>query len=616
MKPPVPDLSPETVFRQIRDGLLVLDQDGRILFCNDNFLEMIGRGGEDLRGRSCAEIFDGETCRRIDPRHLPPMEDEGQAHFNLSLPSPDGRIRSYCFVASPLRNSEGKVVAVLENFRGMDKLRDMILELEEVTQLAKREKEKTQRVLNSIADGVFTVDRERRILSFSDKMARLTGVPAGEAIGRTCMEVLKATRCDTDCPLMWSFQNGQVVENCPVTLRTPAGEIPVFVTTAFLHDTRGGVAGMTGVVHDRSEVERLRRALEEQRSRHGLLGDSPAMREVIQVVETVADTDAIVLITGESGTGKEIVARTLHRLSSRRDKPFVTVNCASLNDNLLESELFAHVRGAFTGAVRDKPGRFEMAAGGTIFLDEIGDTTPALQVKLLRVLQEKTFERVGDDRSRTVDIRILAATNRDLGALVRNGRFREDLYYRLSVVPIHLPALRQRREDIPLLVQHFIEKFRPLYYRGHEGDFEGISNHALALLMAHDWPGNIRELEHAIEYAMISTTTRRIERASLPAPLRGIGPPATPPPSEAPGESPAGATEAGPDPPPAQAVPQPAGEGSREALRLALERNRWSITRTARELGISRTTLWRRMKALDLSRRSVEADGRPWPPAD
>jgi transcriptional regulator with PAS, ATPase and Fis domain len=396
------------------------------------------------------------------------------------------------------------------------------------------------------------------------------------------MEVLKGTKCQADCPLLWSFANAKSVDRCQETLRPGEGRrLEISVTTAMLHDTEGRLVGLTGIVNDRSEVERLRRRLHEQQAHSRIIGRSPRMRELFQLIDTVSDTDATVLITGDSGTGKEMVARAIHERSARREKPFVTLNCAALNDNLLESELFGHVRGAFTGAVSDKQGRFELAAGGTILLDEIGDTTPALQAKLLRVLQEKTFERVGDTRTRRVDVRVIAATNRDLRSLVDAGRFREDLYYRLAVVPIDLPALRDRREDVPLLVQYFMDKYRPRYFKDREDAFEGISNRALALMMAYDWPGNVRELEHAVEYAMISTTTGRIERAFLPLPLRRLQPPE--------------------DPRDATAPPAAPPEDEEAALRRALEANRWSVARTAAALGISRTTLWRRMRRFELT---------------
>jgi PAS domain S-box-containing protein len=580
------ELSPAWILHHIQDGILALDLDGRILYTNEALLEMVGRLGEDLRGRLGHEVFGPETWTHIDPNRLAPLSGRAELHFNVELPCGTGNPRSYCFLACPLQDAEGKTVGVLENFRGMDKLRDMILQLEEVNRAIQNEKDKSERVMDSIADGILTVDRERRIRSFSSKLEQLTGIRAEQALGRTCMEVLRGTKCDTDCPLLWSFEHSQIVERCQEILSPTGGrQIPVSITTAFLHDQGQEPASLIGVIHDRSELEQLRHQLHERHSHRNIIGRGRAMQEIFQIIETVGDTDATVLISGESGTGKEMVAKAIHHRSSRRDRPFVMLNCASLNDNLLESELFGHVRGAYTGAISDKPGRFELASGGTIFLDEIGDTTPALQSKLLRVLQEKAFERVGDTRTRKVDVRIVAATHRDLLALVAEGRFREDLYYRLAVVPIRLPPLRERREDIPLLVEHFIDKYRPKYFAGREDQFEGVSNRALALLMEYGWPGNVRELEHAIEYAMISTTTNRIERAFLPAALRVLQPKDA---STRPAESePAG-----------RAASAPAGEA--EILRRALERNRWNATLTAQELGISRTTLWRRMKKLDL----------------
>ncbi len=575
---------PTMILRHLQDGLLLLSPEGEVLYANDILGQMVGRGVRDVTGRHGAEIFPAEAWRRMDPRSVLARGDGAAVHFNLELPAGEaGAAHTYCFTASVVRDSSGRASAVLEDFRGMDQLRNVILEMEEVTRLVQQEKDKTDRIMDSMADGVFTVDADRVIRSFSAKLETLTGVPTATATGRSCTEVLKGTKCNTDCPLLWSFQKAKAVDRCQETFRPEGGHpLEVSVTTALLHDPQGRLVGLTGIVHDRREVERLRRQLREQQAHSRIIGRSRRMREVFQLIETVADTDATVLISGESGTGKEMIARAIHDGSARREKPFVTINCAALNDNLLESELFGHVRGAFTGAVGDKTGRFELAAGGTIFLDEIGDTTPALQTRLLRILQEKTFERVGDTRTRRVDVRVIAATNRDLRVLVESGRFREDLYYRLAVVPIPLPALRERREDVPLLVQHFIDKYRPRYFKDRAEQFEGISNRALALLMSYDWPGNVRELEHAIEYAMISTTTNRIERAFLPLALRKLQPP------DAVLEAPV-------------ASPEAAVEDEASVLRHALEAHRWSVARTAAALGISRTTLWRRMRRLELA---------------
>jgi PAS domain S-box-containing protein len=574
----------DQILGNIADALAFLDLDGRIIYANDRLGELFGMSPQALSGRTWKDLLDAEVAERLNPSGWQHLECP-EAHFNIDLPSASGALRTFCLTASPVRNEAGETIGVLENFRGMDKLRDMILELRDVADAIRREKEKTEQVIDSIADGIFTVDRQLVIRSVSPRFERLIGLPARETVGRTCREVLGGTKCETDCPLRWSMERGAVVERCREVVRRGDGShLPVFITTAFLHDPRGEVEGLIGVVHDLSELERLRREVNERFTTHDLVGRSAAVKNLVQAIDAVADNDATVLITGETGTGKEIVARAIHHSSVRRDKPFMSINCAALNDNLLESELFGHVRGAYTGAVSDKAGRFEAATGGTLFLDEIGDTTPAFQAKLLRVLQEKTFERVGDTRTRRADVRVIAATNRDLRKLVQEERFREDLYYRLSVVPIHVPALRERREDIPLLVEHFIQKYRPRYFAGREEQFEGISNRALALLLEYAWPGNVRELEHAIEYAMVSTTTNRIERAFLPVSLRPLqaADAILPGPAESPGEA------------------EPTAP---EALRRVLEEHRWNASRAAQHLGISRTTLWRRMKEFGLLER-------------
>ena len=575
------ETQPAEILRHISDALVLLDLEGRIVFCNETFAKMVGREGEDLRGSSWAQLADSDTCARVDLRNLP-AGDRSQVHFNIEMPAEDGTPRAYCLTAAPFQDRAGRTVGVFQNFRSMDTLRDMILNLREVNDAIQREKDRTERIVASIADGVFTVDRGLILRSFSPGMERLTGMAAADALGRPCSDVFTGSKCANDCPLHWSLERRASVERCHETFRAGGRALPVSITTAFLTDG-GEDETLVAVVHDLSEIERLRRELSAQYTRHDLIGRSRAVRELGAMIDSVADTDATVLITGETGTGKELVARAIHGQSRRHDGSFVSVNCAALNDNLLESELFGHARGAFTGAVHDKAGRFEAASGGTILLDEIGDTTVAFQARLLRVLQERTFERVGDTRTRHVDVRVIAATNRDLQQLVRDGKFREDLFYRLAVVPIHVPSLRERKEDIPLLVEHFVQKYRPRYFAGREEQFQGISNRALALLLEYEWPGNVRELEHAIEYAMVSTTANRIERAFLPASIRRLQIP-----------------DAVLQPPRAPVSTVEAPRPEEAELRQALEANHWNASRTARALGISRTTLWRRMRRLSL----------------
>jgi transcriptional regulator with GAF, ATPase, and Fis domain len=303
------------------------------------------------------------------------------------------------------------------------------------------------------------------------------------------------------------------------------------------------------------------------------------MREVFDLVEMIRDSDSTVLIQGESGTGKGLLAQALHRLSPRHQHPFIKVSCAALPETLLESELFGHERGAFTGAIRDRKGRFELADKGTIFLDEIGDLSPTVQVKLLRVLQEQEFERLGGTQTIRVDVRVIAATHRDLPRLMREGKFREDLYYRLNVIPVQLPALRERRSDLPLLVDHLLDRFASLG----KGKAATISPRAMAILMDHHWPGNVRELENALEHAVVCSRGSVIEPEALP---RALLVPAQPP--AAPGAA---------VPP---ILPKPPAD-ERERILRALESCRWNRGRAATYLGMDRTTLWRKMQRLKIT---------------
>ncbi|MCB1008475.1 MAG: sigma 54-interacting transcriptional regulator [Acidobacteria bacterium] len=309
---------------------------------------------------------------------------------------------------------------------------------------------------------------------------------------------------------------------------------------------------------------------------HGLVARSPEMLRIVHLVESLHGSDANVLITGESGTGKEVIARALHAHSPRSAGPFVAVNCAALPEDLLESELFGHVRGAFTGAVRDRVGRLEMAQGGTLFLDEAGEIPPAMQVKLLRVLQERVFERVGESAPRKLDARIVAATNRDPREAIREGLLREDLYYRLRVVPIHVPPLRERREDIELIARYLLARIG-----GRVGRAVRLSPDTLEVLERHDWPGNVRELENALEYAVAIGRGQTLQVEDLPPELVEAG---APPVRLLPGG--------------AGAARSRRGDGEREKIVAALERNHWNRSKSADDLGISRTKLWRRMREL------------------
>ncbi|PKO15348.1 Fis family transcriptional regulator [candidate division BRC1 bacterium HGW-BRC1-1] len=439
----------------------------------------------------------------------------------------------------------------------------------------------TEAILESISDGVFTVDADWCITSFNRAAEEITGVPREEAIGRRCSEVFRSSICGDDCALNQTLETGRPIvgKSCYI-IDSEGNRIPISISTAVLRDAVGNVTGGAETFRDLSEVEALRQELKGKYRVGDLTSRSSLMKRVFEVLPAVAASPSTVLVLGETGTGKELIARTIHSLSPRNRGPFIAVNCGALPDTLLESELFGYKAGAFTGAQKDKPGRFALAKGGTLFLDEIGEVSPALQVRLLRVLQERTYEPLGSTRSEKTDARIIVATNSDLAGEMREGRFREDLYYRVNVVRVELPPLRRRKEDIPLLVEQFIARFNRL----HGKSVQGMANEALSLLMAHDWPGNIRELENAIERAFIHCTDGIIGIGHLPEELRGTLGTA---------ESPGGSVHDILD---------------TQAIRTALEHNDFNRLAAARELGIHKTTLFRRMKKLGIS--LPEQDGR------
>ncbi|MBN1140508.1 MAG: sigma 54-interacting transcriptional regulator [Deltaproteobacteria bacterium] len=374
----------------------------------------------------------------------------------------------------------------------------------------------TEAILESISDGVFTIDLEWRITSFNRAAEEITGTPRREALGRLCSEVFRCSMCETECALRKTLRNGKpIVGRSGYIINARGDRIPISVSTAVLRDASGAIVGGAETFRDLSEIEALRRELEGRSQAGELVSHSPLMQHIFEILPAVALSPSTVLITGETGTGKELVARTLHDLSPRRKKPFVAVNCGALPDTLLESELFGYKAGAFTGATKDKPGRFALAAGGTLFLDEIGEISPALQVRLLRVLQEKSYEPLGATRTEKADVRILVATHRDLAELVRQGTFREDLFYRINVIRLELPPLRKRLEDLPLLAAQLVERFDLLQNRS----IRGVAPEALSLMMAHHWPGNIRELENVIERAFILCREETIGISHLPPEL-------------------------------------------------------------------------------------------------
>lgn len=436
-------------------------------------------------------------------------------------------------------------------------------------QLPKKQiREHYQIILDSIADGVFTVNRDLCIISFNRSAEKITGIPREEAIGRQCFEVLRSSVCETDCLLRQTIKDKRPIVSKPVfILRADNKRIPISVTTALLKDSKGVIIGGVETFRDLTVVDNLRKALRKQHFFDDIVSKNGKMIELFSILPQIAESNSTVLITGASGTGKELFAGAIHNNSLKKKGPFIVVNCGAIPESLCESELFGYKAGAFTDARKDKPGRFALAQDGTIFLDEIGDISQAVQVRLLRVLDEKTYEPLGSTKTIRTNARVITATHQNLEKLVEEGKFREDLYFRINVIRLSLPALSGKKEDIPLLVDHFIDRFNHLTGR----KIVGLSQRAMAALMLYDWPGNIRELENAIEHAFVFCRDDLIRLHYLPdhiIPKDGFMLDST------------GLT---------------LREVEKFAIQQTLQRNQWKKVATARELGIDKNTLRRKI---------------------
>ena len=441
----------------------------------------------------------------------------------------------------------------------------------------------TKAILDCINDGVFTVDHDWIVTSFNKAAENITRIGSKHAIGRPCCEVFRANICETECALRRTLETGQSVVNQHVYIMTAEGKrIPISISTSPLRDEKGSLMGGVETFRDLTVVEELRKQLRNNYVLADILSRNHRMQEIFSILPQIAESESTVLLGGESGTGKELVARAIHGLSHRKDGPFVAVNCGALPDTLLESELFGYMAGAFTDAKKDKPGRFSLAEGGTIFLDEIGDISAALQVRLLRVLQEKEFDPLGSAHPVKANVRIISASNKKLEDLVKEGVFRDDLYYRLNVVRVVLPPLRDRKEDVPLLAELFIDRLNRIQGK----DISGISEEVLSDFMHYNWPGNIRELQNAIEHAFILCRSGLIRSGHLPEDIASPG---------------------------AEKKSHVCGtlaESEARVIKAALVRNNYKRFATARELGIDKTTLWRKIRKLGVesSERSGPTD--------
>ena len=433
------------------------------------------------------------------------------------------------------------------------------------------EKKLSQLIFNSIRDGVFTVDRNCVITSFNKSAERITGFKRTEAIGKHCFDIFRTEVCHTQCALKDTLKTHSSVDDARVTIITRDGrELPIMVTTTMLKDEDENIIGAVEFFQDISEIEYLRKSLEQKQTLEDIVSVNPQMHRLIMLLPDVAESECNVLIEGPSGSGKELFAQVIHSLSPRRYGPYIKINCAALPANLLESELFGYEKGAFTDAKRDKPGQFSLANGGTLLLDEIGEMDNSLQVKLLRVLNNGEYRPLGSAKTLHTDARIIAATNAKLDDLMKFGKFRRDLYYRINVVNINIPPLNERPEDIPLLVNHFIKQFK----RKGRKNIKRLSPEALAALRNHPLPGNVRELENALEHAFVMCHDQEIKLEHLPPHITAY---------QMPGSKPVVDEKA-----------------EKEIIIEVLKRNKGNRAAAAAELGMHRSTLWRKLKMLGI----------------
>ena len=428
-------------------------------------------------------------------------------------------------------------------------------------------------VLENMGEAILIIDPKFRIVYFNKRAENITGFNRGEALGKHCYEILRLYNCNNGCPVQNMINTGEsFVDYCSELISKDELPIPVAIRFSILKNPGRSLSGGIIAIRDMPTKYRFSDSLKSAYSFQGIISKNKRILEIFEILPDISRTDASLLIQGESGTGKELFANAVHNLSLRQKNPLIKVNCAALPETLLESEFFGYVKGAFTDAKKDKLGRFQLADGGTIFLDEIGDISPSLQVKLLRAVQDKEFVPLGGTKTVKVDVRVISATNRNLEHLVKEGQFRQDLYYRLNVIKLELPNLRERPEDIPLLVDHFITRFNQRDQR----NIERISPDTMEILLQYEYPGNVRELENILEHAFILCKGNIILKEHLPSYTIGI----------------AGELEK------IETRSDLMNQVETNTILSTLKKHNWNKIKTSEELGIHRSTLWRKLKRM------------------
>jgi two-component system response regulator HydG len=549
----------------LRIGVFTVDPERRITSFNKAAESLTGYKEDEVIGRYCYQIFRNDLCPGECKFHEAVEAEQSSLSFDVEFTDRQMEKRSITKIVTPLYSMSHALIGCMEIFQDRSAF-------EELLNRIRYDERQLKIILDNLDIGVFTVTRSGLITFFNTAAEQISGFGREEVIGKPSATLLGEGKTDGASLLKQAIEDGMARSNKKGNLATKDHRIlPIRANYLALRNEKGRVVGGLATIQDLSLIDQLHRAITARYTFADMIGKDPSIQKVFDIVPVIAESDATVLIEGPTGTGKDLLAKVIHNASNRSKKSLVKVNCAALPDNLLESEMFGYAKGAFTGADKDKPGRFQEANGGTIFLDEIGDLPLSLQAKLLRVLEEKEFYPLGSRKTTRVDVRIIAATNQSLGKMVEAKRFREDLFYRLNVIRLELPPLRERRADIPLLIDHILRRLSS----AKETKASKISEEAMEILLNYDYPGNVRELENILEHALILCQDDVIEPKHLPIFLRG------------------GICVPGPDEG-VRTVEAPPSE--REKILEALKRHRWRRGEVAKELQMDRTTLWRKMK--------------------
>ncbi|NTV49843.1 MAG: sigma 54-interacting transcriptional regulator [Geobacteraceae bacterium] len=543
-------MSCRNIMDSVADGVFTVDKNMLITTYNRAAEEMTGYSHEEAIGKPCHEIFRTEVCQSDCPLKEALKEGKPVVSREVYILDKNGTRVPISVCASVLQDSEGNTIGGVETIRN---LKDF------------------STILDSVADGVFTVDDQMVILSFNRAAEEITGYSHDEAIGKHCYEIFRSEACTIACPVKEAMATGVSVLNREVEIVDKSNnKKPISVSASVLVDSAGKARGGVETIRDLSFIHTLKNELHDKFTFQNLISRNPSMRRLFDVMADIASSEATVFLHGESGTGKELFARAIHDLSPRRKGPLVIVNCGALPETLLEAEIFGVRKGAYTGAVENRPGRLELCNGGTFFLDEIGDLPLQLQVKLLRVLENKEYQPLGAKNPLKADVRFITATHRNLAEMVEEGTFRRDLYFRINIVELNIPPLRERKEDIPLLLEIALKKFNTAYGK----KVLRASPEVLKILLTHDFPGNVRELLNLIEQAVILCKGSEIGLDLMPKAFL----------LESNGKEKVSRRRSSKSP-------------EVEVLCDVISRHKGNRTGAAQELGVDRSTLWRWVKS-------------------